>query len=94
MFIIFLAVVALTDYVITVYCIVNLVAKPAGETAEPPRDISDGSVMGYISIDKEFIDHIEEQNARIAHLSFKVNEILSNIDSIIEGNKVKQSVAL
>ena len=94
MFIVILAVVALTDYVITVYCIVNLAAKPTDETKETPEDISEGGVMEHINIDKEFIDHIEEQNARIAHLSFKVDEILTNIDSIIEGNKVKQGVSL
>jgi hypothetical protein len=83
MFIVILAVVALTDYIITFYCIVNLAAKPADETIETTEDISE-----------EFFDHIEEQNARISHLSFKVDEILSNIDSIIGENKVKQGVSL
>jgi len=90
MFIVILAVVALTDYVITVYCILNIVTKPTVETAEPPKDISEGGVMGHINNEKEFNDYIEEQNARITLLSFNIEKILSNIDSIIEGNKVNQ----
>jgi hypothetical protein len=94
MFIIILAVVALTDYVITVCCIVNMVTKPTAMTEETPKGISEGDVMGHINNDKEFNDYIEEQNARIALLSFNIDKILSNIDSIIEKNKVNQGVSL
>jgi len=92
MVIILLAVVALTDYVITFYCIVNLVAKPAFEAEEIPEDISGEDFMGYNNEDKEFNDHIEEQNVRIALLSSNIDEILSNINSIVERNKVNQGV--
>jgi hypothetical protein len=88
MFIVILAVVALTDYVITVYCIVNLVAKPTVETAETQKDISEESVMRHINNDKEFNDYIEEQNARIALLSFNIERILSSIDSILEKKQI------
>jgi len=110
MFIVILAVVALADYVIVFYSIVSMVAKPTIETAETQtlNDLSEGDIMEYIDnngefndndkefndYDKEFDDYIEEQNARIALLSLKVDEILSNIDSIIEGNKVNQGVSL
>jgi hypothetical protein len=90
MFTVILAVVALTDYVIILYFIVNMVAKPTVETEEPPKDISGGGVIRHINSDKELNDYIEEQNARIAVLSFNVDEILSNIDSIIERKKVNQ----
>jgi len=88
-----LAIVALADYVITVYCILTMVSKPTVKKEETPKDISEGGVTGCIIInDKEFNDYIEEQNLRIAVLSAKVDEILSNIDAIIEGNKAKQGV--
>jgi len=90
MFTVILAVVALTDYVIIFYFIVNMVAKPTVGTEEPPKDISGGGVMCHINSDKELNDYIEEQNARIAVLSFNIDEILSNIDSIIERKKVNQ----
>jgi hypothetical protein len=84
MFTVILAVVALTDYVITLYCIVNMVAKTTVETVEIQKDISEGGVMVHINNDKAFNDYIEEQNARIALLSFNVDKILSTIDSIVK----------
>jgi len=99
MFTVILAVVALTDYVIIFYCIVSMVAKTSVETEEIPDDISEGYVMdlvnnGYEESVIEHInnDYIEEQNARIAVLSSNIDEILSNIDSIVEGKKVNQGV--
>jgi hypothetical protein len=94
MFTVILAVAALADYVIIVYCILNMVSKPAVKTAEIPKDISEGYLMGHINNDKEFNAYIEEQNYRIALLSLNVEEILSNIDAIIERNKEKQGVML
>ena len=96
MFLVILTVIALADYVITFYCIVNMVAKPMVKAAETPKDISDEyktvdcADMGYVCDDEEFNRYIEEQNSRIALLSSNVNKILSNIDSIVEGNKVNQ----
>jgi hypothetical protein len=87
MFTVILVVVALADYVITVYCIVSMVAKPTAETEEIPEDNFEGCAIDHINN-----DYIEEQNARIALLSSNINEILSNIDSIVEGNKVNQRV--
>jgi len=96
MFIVILTIIALADYVITFYCIVNLVVKPTVKTEEPPKNILeenktiDCADMGYVCDDEEFNRYIEEQNSRIALLSFNVNKILSNIDSIIERDKVNQ----
>jgi len=98
MFIVILTVVALADYVITAYCILNMVVKPTVNTVKTPKYISEGeedqtmndAVMERINDDEEFNSYIEEQNNRIALLSFNVDEILSNIDSIIERNKVRQ----
>ena len=96
MFIVILTVIALADYLITFCCIVNMVAKPAVRTEETPKDIFDEyksidcADMGYVCDDEEFNRYIEEQNSRIALLSFNVNKILSNIDSIIERDKVNQ----
>jgi hypothetical protein len=98
MFIVLLTVFALVDYVIIFCCIVNIVAKPAVGTAEIPEVIFDGETkqttdnadMGFVCDDEEFNRSIEEQNSRIAVLSFNVNKILSNIDSIIERDKVNQ----
>jgi len=98
MFIVILTIIALADYVITFYCIVNMVVKPAVMTEETPKVIFeenkaiDCADMGYVCDDEEFNRYIEEQNSRIALLSLNVNEILSNIDTIIEGNKVDQGV--
>ena len=99
MFTVILIVVALTDYVITVYCIVSMVAKSSVETEEIPDDISEGDVMDLANndyagcvVDHINNDYIEEQNARIALLSSNIDEILSNIDSIVEGKKVNQGV--
>jgi hypothetical protein len=50
----------------------------------------DGYEKNFNSYDKDFNSYIEEQNSRIALLSFNVNEILSNIDSIIERDKINQ----
>ena len=93
-----LAVIALADYIIIFCCIVNMVAKPAVGTAGIPEVIFDGETeqttdnadMGFVCDDDEFNRSIEEQNSRIAVLSFNVNKILSNIDSIIERDKVNQ----
>jgi len=101
MFIVILTVVALTDYLITFCCIVNLVSKPTVKTAETPKGISDGeidqninnAVMELVCDDEEFDSIIEEQDSRIALLSSNVNEILANIDSIIEKNE-RQRVVL
>ena len=106
MFTVLLTVFALVDYVIIFCCIVNMIAKPAVGTAEIPEVIFDGETeqttdnadMGFVcdddefyrSDDDEFNRSIEEQNSRIAVLSFNVNKILSNIDSIIERDKVNQ----
>jgi len=38
----------------------------------------------FNTYDKDFNSYIEEQNSRIALLSLNVNEILSNIDTIIQ----------
>jgi hypothetical protein len=92
MFTVILAVVALADYVIIFCCIVNMVAKPAAGAEETPEAVferetdqtMDCAVMEYINDDEEFYRYIEEQNSRIAALSFNVNEILSNIDTIIQ----------
>ena len=97
MFIVIMAVAALADYVITFCCIVNMVAKPAVETEETPKAVSEGyqtmdNAVGHLSDDEEFNRYIEEQNARIALLSFNIDKILSNIDSIVEGNKAEQVV--
>ena len=99
MFIFILAAVALADYVIIFYCIVSMVAKTSVETEEIPDDISEGYVMDYVNngYEESVIEHInddyiEEQNARIAVLSSNIDEILSNIDSIVEGKKVNQGV--
>jgi len=106
MFTVFLAVIALADYVIIFYSIVNMVAKPTIETAETQtlNDFSEGDIMEYIDNngefndnefdgnDEEFNEYIEEQNARIALLSVNVDKILSNIDSIIEKSKFNQGV--
>jgi hypothetical protein len=102
MFTVILAVVALTDYIIIFYCIVSMVARPSVGTEETPEDFFEGGVMDYINNDyveeqnaciASFNDdYIEEQNARIALLSSNIDEILSNIDSIVEGNKVNQGV--
>jgi hypothetical protein len=75
-----------------------MVTKPTVEAEKPPNDIFeeyktiDCADMGYVCDDEEFNRYIEEQNSRIAVLSSNVNEILSNIDSIVEGNKVNQGV--
>jgi len=102
MFTVILAVVALADYVITVYCIVNMISKPTVKAAEIKKYISAGkggqamnnTVMEHINGKKESSEHIEDQNLRIALLSLNVDKILSNIDSIIEKNKGKQRVLL
>ena len=100
MFNIILAVIALADYVIIFCYIVNMVAKPSARTEEAPmvvfeREIDQTmncAVMEHVNDDEEFYRYIEEQNSRIAALSSNVKEILSNIDSIIERNEVKQGV--
>ena len=100
MFTVILTVVALADYLIIVYCILNMVAKTTVRTEETPKGISweereqtmNSAVMGHINNDEEFNRQIEEQNSRIALLSFNVDKILSNIDSIIERDKVKRRV--
>jgi len=100
MFTVILAVIALADYVIIFYCIVNMVAKPAAMTAETAEVVFERetdqtmncAVMEHVNDDEEFQRYIEEQNSRIAALSSNVNEILSNIDSIIERNEVNQRV--
>jgi len=94
MFVVILAVVALTDYVIIFYFIVSMVAKPGFGTDETTEDIFEGGVMnysndGYIEEQDAGIvpfndDYIEEQNARIALLSSNIDQILSNIDAIVE----------
>jgi len=48
----------------------------------------------FNAYDKDFNSYLEEQNSRIALLSLKVNEILSNIDSIIERSEAEQRVSL
>jgi hypothetical protein len=105
MFIVILAVVAFAGYVITYCCIVNMVAKPDIRTEETPEVVYEGetdqpldcSVTDFVceddEFDRDFNSNIEEQNSHIALLSYNVNEILSNIDSIIEKNE-KQRVVL
>jgi len=88
MFTVILAVIALTDYVITFYFIVNMVAKPTVKAGQS----TDNSVMGQINDDKEFYDRIKEQNIRIARLSLNIEKIISNIDAIIEKGKEEQKV--
>ena len=95
MFTVILAVIALADYVIIFYFIVNMVAKPAARTEGTPEVVferemdqtMDCAVMEHINDDEEFSRYIEEQNSRIAALSLNVNEILSNIDAIIQKKK-------
>ena len=102
MFNVILAIVALADYIIIFCCIVNIITKLTVKTAETPmavfeREIEQTmncAVMEHVNDDEEFQRYIEEQNSRIATLSSNINEILSNIDSIIEGNEVKQRVVL
>jgi len=94
MFTVILAVAALADYVIIIYCILNMVTKPTVKKVEIQKDVSEECVMVHINNDKEFNAYIKEQNYRIALLSLNVEEILSNIDAIIERNKVKQGVML
>jgi hypothetical protein len=73
-----------------------MVTKPTVEAEEIPNDIFeeyktiDCADMGYVCDDEEFNRYIEEQNSRIALLSSNVNEILSNIDAIVEGDKGNQ----
>jgi len=87
MFIVILTVIALADYIITAYCILNMVGKP-DETVEPPKyKAVDNAVTEHTDVDEELIRYIEEQNHRIALLSFNVNKILSNIDEIIREKK-------
>ena len=96
MFIVILTIIALADYIITFYCLVNMVIKPTVEAEETPKDIFDEyktidcADMGYVCDDEEFNRYIEEQNSRIAALSSNVNEILSNIDAIVERREVNQ----
>jgi len=97
---IILAVVALADYVIIFWCIVNMITKLTVKTVETPEAFFEGeidqtmncAVMEHVNNDEEFNRYIEEQNSRIAALSFNINKILSNIDAIIEGNEVNQRV--
>jgi len=100
MFIVILTMFALADYVITIYYVINMVTKPAVKTTEIPKVVSVGvgqqtvnnAVAGHVVNDKELIESIEEQNSRIALLSVNVNEILSNIDSIIESADSRRGV--
>ena len=109
MFIVLLAVVALAEYVIIFYSIVNMVAKPADKLEEEEKkqtvnnaDVGfvcehtdfNGCSKGSNTYDKEITGYIEEQNYRIALLSFNVAQILSNIDAIVERNKAEQRVSL
>ena len=96
---IILAVVALADYVIIFWCIVNMITKLAVKTEETPEVVFEGEIDQNMNCavtehvnDEEFNRYIEEQNSRIAALSFNINKILSNIDAIIEGNEVNQRV--
>jgi hypothetical protein len=69
-----------------------MIAKPSARTEETPEFVFEReadqpmncAVMEHVNDDEEFYRYIEEQNSRIAALSFNVNEILSNIDSIIQ----------
>jgi len=89
MFIVILTVIALADYIITAYCILNMVEKP-DESGESPKDKAvNNAVTEHTDEDEDLIRHIEEQNYRIALLSFNVNKILSNIDEIIREKKEK-----
>ena len=100
MFIVILTMFALADYVITIYYVINMVTKPAVKTTEIPKVVSVGvgqqtvnnAVAGHVVNDKELTESIEEQNTRIALLSVNVNEILSNIDSIIESANSRRGV--
>jgi len=92
MFTVILAVIALADYVITFYCILSMITKPTVKTGEEDP-IMDDIIMGHINDDKKFYEYIEEQNIRIARLSFNIDKILSNIDAIIERGKEEQRVS-
>jgi hypothetical protein len=94
MFTVILGVIALADYVIIFYCIVNGIARPTVKTEEAAMGISEGGIMEYINNGKKVNDYIEEQNTRMALLSFNIDKILSNIDSIIERSKFNQRVLL
>ena len=86
MFIVVLTAVALAEYVIIAYCIMTLVAKPPVRTAEEDQTMNN-PVTGHVNDNEELISYIEDQNYRIALLSFNVNKILSNIDAIIGEKK-------
>jgi hypothetical protein len=91
MSIVILAVIALADYVITVYCILSVLPNPTFKAGEGDQ-ATDNSVIGHIKDDKEFYDYIEEQNIRIARLSSNIEKIISNIDAIIEKDKEERGI--
>jgi flagellar biosynthesis/type III secretory pathway M-ring protein FliF/YscJ len=98
MFSVVLAVLALIAYVIIAYIILNKVTnpknKPSGKKAAPQKDDSDREDEGDYNDSKRLDDYIEGRNSKAVILSRSIDEMLSDIDSIMEKSKVKWSVSL
>jgi len=98
MFSVVLAVLALIAYVIIAYIILNKVANPktksTGKKTAPKKDGSDKGHGEDYNDSKRLDDYIEGRNSNAAVISKNIDDMLSDIDSVMEKSKVKWSVSI
>jgi len=89
MFAVTLAVAALIAYVIIAYIILNRIVKPIVKAEEP------GKNEEYVNVNnKEPGGGIEDRNNSAAFLSRNIDEMLSEIDTVMEKSRIKWSILL
>ena len=96
MFAVVLAILALVAYVIIAYIVIDKLLNPVIKTDEPPNDVSDDEHDGDNNNDnsKRLNGCIEDQVSSTAFLSMSIDEMLSDIDTIMEKSRGKWSVSL